>query len=102
MVSGINGVGNTGSVNSISQVGQTSRVAAVDTSLNSFDIEDKAIISSQAKLLNELDKFNSGQGDPVNLAVTRVMAENEVAANVNVIKAKNHMYDAVLGIGSQR
>ncbi|MCK7514856.1 MAG: hypothetical protein MZV70_69875 [Desulfobacterales bacterium] len=66
--------------------------------LHNFDIEDKAIISAQAKLLNELEKFNSGQGDVVDLAVTSIKSEQEVAANVKVINTKNHMLDAVMGI----
>ncbi len=67
--------------------------------LNSFDDEDTAIISSQAKLLNELDKFNAGSGNPVDLAVASVMAKTTVSAEVDVIKVKKDMIDDILDIG---
>lgn len=71
----------------------------VQEPLNSFDIEDKAIISSQAKLLNELEKFNSGEGDAVDLAVAGIMAKTTVSAEVNVINTKKHMLDTILDMG---
>lgn len=64
--------------------------------INSFDIEDQAIISSQAKLLNELDKFNSGEGDPLNLALAGITAKTTVKAEANVIKAKSDIMDTIL------
>lgn len=67
--------------------------------LNSFADEDQAIISSEAKLLNELDKFNSGTGDLVNLAATSVMSKFTIEAEVNVINMKKDMIDAILDIG---
>lgn len=67
--------------------------------LNSFYIEDKAIISSQANFMNELDKFNSGQGDAVDLAIADVIAKITTQANVNVINTKKDMLDAVLEMG---
>lgn len=72
---------------------------AVKTSFNSFEVEDKAIISAQAKLLNELDKFNSGQGDAVELAITNVTSQNQVEAMVRVINTKKDMMDTILQIG---
>lgn len=66
--------------------------------ITSFDIEDQAIISSQAKLLSELDKFNSGGDNAVELATASVMAKTTVAAEVNVIKAKENMFDTILGM----
>jgi hypothetical protein len=72
---------------------------AVNSTLNSFDTEDKAIISAQAKLLNELDKFNSGQGDPVDLAITGITSKHQVEAMVRVINTKKDMMDTVLEIG---
>jgi len=61
-----------------------------------FDIEDQAIISSQAKILNELEKFNAGEGNEVELALATVMGEVQVEASANVIKAKNEMMDAIM------
>lgn len=67
--------------------------------LNSFADEDEAIISSEAKLLSELDKFNSGKGDAVNLAVTGEMTKFTVGAEVDVVNAKKDMIDSVLEMG---
>jgi len=66
--------------------------------LTSFDVEDQAIISAQAKLLNELEKFNSGEGDIVNLAVQSAISELTVTANANVINTKKEMMDTILDI----
>lgn len=66
---------------------------------SSFADEDEAIISSQAKLLNELDKFNSGADNGVDLAVANVMAKVTTEAEVNVINTKKKMMDEVLKIG---
>lgn len=82
---------------------QTQRQSyTVDTpaSSTSFDIEDKAIISSEAKLQNELEKFNAGQGDALDLALTEVMAKTTVSAEVNVIQAKKDMLDEILNMGT--
>ncbi len=68
-------------------------------SLTSFDVEDNAIISSQAKMLNELDKFNTGEGNAVNLAVSSVMSKITVSAEANVIQAKINMIDDILDMG---
>ena len=95
MVSGINAV-NTGTpLSNITSIRNTN----INQPLTSFDIEDKAIISAQAKLLNELDKFNSGEGDIIDLAVTRVESQNQVEAMVHVINTKTHMMDKILEIG---
>lgn len=66
--------------------------------LLNFDVEDEAIISSQAKILNELDKFNSGEGNEVDLALATVMGKIQTEAAVNVIKTKDEMMDAVMSI----
>jgi|GEM_PF-2671754 len=79
--------------------GSNASQKAVNTTLNSFDTEDKAIISAQAKLLNELDKFNSGQGDAVDLAVTEITSRHQVEAMVSVINTKKDMMDTILEIG---
>jgi hypothetical protein len=72
---------------------------AVRTSFNSFEVEDNAIISAQAKLLNELDKFNSGEGDAVDLAITGITSKHQVEAMVQVINTKKDMMDTILEIG---
>lgn len=74
---------------------------AVKISFNSFEVEDKAIISAQAKLLNELDKFNSGQGDAVDLAITNITSQNQVESMVRVINTKKDMMDTILKIGEK-
>lgn len=76
------------------QLGRASGVGA--RSLNNFDIEDESIISAQAKILNELEKYNSGEGNEIDLALTCKMGELQVEAAVNVIKTKNEMMDAVM------
>lgn len=68
-------------------------------SLNPFGDEDEAIISSQAKLLNELDKFNSGADNLVDLMGACVMSKITVEAEVNVIQAKKDMLDCILDMG---
>lgn len=65
----------------------------------SFEDEDQAIISSQAKLQNELEKFNAGESNPVDLAVASEISKFTVSAEVNVINTKKDMMDAILDIG---
>lgn len=67
--------------------------------LTSFDDEDEAIISTEAKMLNELEKFNSGAGNIVELAVASEMAKFTASAMVNVVNAKQDMIDCVLEMG---
>jgi len=94
MVSGINSIQSSVFQPQISQ----RQTAVTDTyePLTSFDIEDEAIISSQANMLNELDKFNAGDGNLVNLAVASVMAEITAKAEATVIQAKMDMFDAIV------
>ncbi len=66
--------------------------------LNNFDVEDKAIISSQAKMLNELEKYNAGESNEINLAITTVTGRTQIEAAVNVINAKKEMMDTVMKI----
>lgn len=66
---------------------------------DSFIDEDQAIISSEAMLQNELEKFNSGGDNFVELAAACVLSKITVEANVNVINAKKDAMDAVLEIG---
>lgn len=94
-------------INTVYQVGFQSQSYTPKQSLDnenyeppsSFVEEDQAIISAQAKLLNELDKFNSGAGNDVELAIANVMAKFTTEAEVNVINTKKEMMDAVLKIG---
>lgn len=65
----------------------------------SFDDEDQAIISAQAKLQNELDKFNSGGDNIVDLVTASVMARFTTSAEVNVINIEKDMFDTILSIG---
>lgn len=66
--------------------------------LQSFDREDKAIISAEAKLLNEVDKYNNGESDELNLALTCLTSKHEVEAEASVIKTKKEMLDTVIDI----
>lgn len=68
-------------------------------SMNSFSQEDQAIISSEAKLQYELEKFNSGGDNAVELAVAGVMAKTTTQAEVNVINTKKSMLDTILDMG---
>jgi hypothetical protein len=97
MVSSINNIGQSSFQPQISQP----QFSSTDTqeSPTSFDDEDKAIISSQAKLLNELDKFNAGGDNVVDLAAACVMAKTTVSAEVDVINTKKHMIDDILDMG---
>jgi len=98
MVSGINNIGQISYPTPLAQ--RQLSTTATPAGATSFDNEDEAIISSEAKLLNELDKFNSGNGDAVNLAVASVVAKTSVAAEATVFKAKNDMIDEVLKMGN--
>ena len=95
MVTGVNGLNSPSYINLLSGVSQTAQVEP----LHSFDIEDKAIISAEAKLLNEMDKYNSGAGNAIDLALTRINSVNQVDATVNLINSKKDMFDKVLEIG---
>ena len=95
MVTGVNGLNSPGYINILSGVSQPPQVEP----LHSCDIEDKAIISAEAKLMNEMEKYNSGQGNEVDLAVTRINSVNQVDAMVKLINTKKDMLDKVLEIG---
>lgn len=66
--------------------------------MDSFYQEDEAIISSEAKLQYELEKFNSGGDNAVDLALANVTAKTTVNAEVNVINTKKNMLDVLLGM----
>jgi len=68
-------------------------------SMNNFDAEDEAIISSEAKMQYELEKFNAGCDNLVELMTSSVIAKTTVSAEVNVINAKKDMMDEILKMG---
>lgn len=87
----------TGGLNPIYN-GWNSGYSRPTSSLLNFDIEDRAIISSQAKILNELEKLNAGEGNEVDLALASVMGRVQVEAAATVIKTKDEMMDSVMEI----
>lgn len=91
----IQGIQNTQNINSYFASGKK-QDSVVREPLNSFDTEDQAIISSEAKLLNELDKYNAGQSNEIDLAVTCITSKNHVKAVARVIKTKKEMLDTIL------
>lgn len=96
MVSGINNI-----EQSIFQPQNYQRQSSeADAPLNSFADEDQAIISSEAMLLGEIEKFNSGQSDALDLALASIKAKFTIGAEVNVITAKKHMFDTILDMGT--
>ncbi|MDD3149289.1 MAG: hypothetical protein PHV68_00495 [Candidatus Gastranaerophilales bacterium] len=60
--------------------------------------EDEAIISAQAKLLNELEKYNAGESDEIKLALTVEESTTQTEAMYNVIGAKNQMLNSIMQI----
>jgi len=93
----IQAVQNASAINIYSLTGKHVRVKPpASEPLDSFDGEDKAIISSEAKLLNEMDKYNSGQSDELNLAVTCITSKTQVEAEAKVIDTKKEMLDTVI------
>lgn len=76
-----------------------SSLSQMSASPLSFEDEDRAIISSQAKLQSELEKFNAGESNPVDLALASEISKFTVSAQVNVINTKKDMLDAILDIG---
>ncbi|MEI7473223.1 MAG: hypothetical protein WCK67_00455 [bacterium] len=98
MINGINSSINSSVISNIYDSKQQTKTPEV-SSLTNFDIEDKAIISAEAKMLNESDKYNSGQGNEIDLAISQIEAKTQTAAEVNVINTKKEMIDSVLEIG---
>lgn len=88
------------SISSTSQIytPQYAPLAKPAGGLLNFDIEDEAIISAQAKILSELDKFNAGAGNELELVMANVMGKIQTEAAVNVIKTKDEMMDTVMSI----
>jgi len=98
MVSGINSIEQSVFQPQLSQ--RQVPTSGTSASPNSFDIEDKAIISAEAKLQNELEKFNAGGDNLVDLALAEVTSKITVAAEVNVIKTKKDMLDDISNMGN--
>ena len=67
--------------------------------LTSFADEDEAIISSEAKMMNELDKFNAGGDNLLELVESSVNAKITTQAEARVIDTKKQMLDTILGMG---
>lgn len=67
-------------------------------SLLNFETEDEAIISAQAKILNELERFNAGEGNELDLALATTMGELQIEAVATVIKTKDEMMDSIMEI----
>ena len=88
----------------IEGVGQSPQVQWVQSpsyqrpagSLLNFDVEDQAIISAQAKILNELEKYNAGEGNELELAMANVTGKIQVEAAVNVIRTKDEIMDTLM------
>lgn len=68
-------------------------------SLNSFADEDEAIVSAEAKMMNELEKFNSGGDNLLELVGATVNAKHTVQAEARVIDTKKEMMDTILHMG---
>lgn len=96
MISGINKVEQSSLQPEISQ--RQSTPSNKFEPIDSFYQEDEAIISSEAKLQYELEKFNSGAANAVDLALANVTAKTTVNAEVNVIQTKKNMLDVLLGM----
>lgn len=101
MISGINNYKNIQQSDFSSQIfsKQNESTDYENDSMISFADEDQAIISSQAKLQYELEKFNSGGDNLIDLMVTNVTSKITTKAAVNVINTKKDMLDAILDIG---
>ncbi|OGH96671.1 MAG: hypothetical protein A2039_04650 [Candidatus Melainabacteria bacterium GWA2_34_9] len=91
----IQGIQSSSNINSYFSSEKKSNYTA-NGSLNSFETEDTAIISAQAKILNELDKYNAGQSDELNLALTCITSKNQVKAVARVISTKKEMLDTIM------
>ena len=91
----IQGIQNTPSI-STSFPSEKKAICSGNEPLNSFENEDTAIISAQAKLLNELDKYNAGQSNETDLALTCINSKIQVNAAAKVINTKKEMMDTIL------
>lgn len=97
MISDINKVGQSSFQPEISQRQAPSKEHF--ESLGSFDEEDQAIISSQAQMQYELEKFNSGGDNLLELVGATVNAKHTAQAEARVVDTKKEMFDTVLHMG---
>ena len=63
---------------------------------SSSDTAARAIISAEAKMLNALEKYNSGQSGEAELMVANKTAQVEVEANAKVIETQNEIHDTLM------
>lgn len=68
-------------------------------SLISFDEEDEAIISSEAKMQYELEKFNAGGDNLLELIGASVNAKYTAQAEARVVDTKKEMLDIIMDMG---
>lgn len=97
MISDVNSVGRTQFNPKVYQ--QQEPVKEHFEPLQSFADEDEAIVSSEAKMMNELEKFNSGEDNLLNLVGATVNAKHTVQAEARVINTKTEMMDTILHLG---
>lgn len=98
MISDINKVGQSNFVPEVSQK-QAPAKESFD-SLSSFADEDEAIISADAKMQYELEKFNSGGDNLLQLVGASVNAKFTAQAEARVVDTKKEMIDSILNIDS--
>lgn len=67
--------------------------------LNSFADEDEAIISAEAAMMNELEKFNAGGDNLLELVGATVNAKITTQAEARVVDTKKEMMDTILNMG---
>lgn len=82
------------------QIFQQNSPKDAPSQLGNFEEEDQAIISAEANMQYELEKFNSGADNLVELALSNVMARITTGAEVNAINVEKDMMDEVLKIGT--
>ncbi len=68
-------------------------------SLISFDEEDEAIISAEAKMQYELEKFNGGADNLLELIGASVNAKFTAQAEARVVDTKKEMLDIIMDMG---
>lgn len=68
-------------------------------SAGSFDEEDQAIISAEAQMQYELEKFNSGGDNLLELIGATVNAKHTAQVEARVVDTKKSMLDTILGMG---
>ena len=91
----IQGIENSSVINSFYSM-ERKGIYTPSGSISSFETEDQAIISAQAKLLNELEKYNAGESDELDLAITCITSKNQVEAVAEVINTKKEILDTII------